>query len=310
MTALDVLSPAENSVTFPAGSIIFHEGEPGEAMYVILEGIVQILVGGRRIATASPGGIIGEMAMISRQPRSATAIAETHCTLVPIDEQQFQLLKQQLPALMVEVLSGLSERLHRTTIREADRYQPVTVHIRLALADDLPAIQHVVAQSIRVLGAGDYTQQQIESALHYAAGVDTPDLIVDGTYYVAEVQGQVVGCGGWSRRNALHSGGPMASADAQQMLDPARDAAKIRQFYVHPRWAKRGIARRLLHTCEEAAQAAGFVRLELAATLTGEPLYAAYGFKRTGQMQISLPDGISLNVIKMTKQIVQRAVER
>lgn len=303
MTELASIEPATaGRAFFTAGSVIFHEGEPGEVMYVVLDGIVIIQVAGRRLATVGPGGIVGEMALISKQPRSATAIAETDCMLAPIDADQFYALKQQMPTLLGELLDTLSERLHRATIREADQFRPVEVQIRIATPDDLPAIRAIVEPSLRVLGAADYSHEQIRSALCYIAGTDTLDLIADGTYYVAEIRGEVAGCGGWSRRRALFHD-EQAAGDEQPLLDPAHDAAKIRQFYVHPRWAKRGIARRLLQTCEDAARAAGFTRLELAATLTGEPLYGVHGFKRVEPMQITLPDGVVLQVVKMEKRL-------
>lgn len=304
MTTFDAHTPtATYQEFFASGSTIFREGELGETLYVVLDGIVNVSVAERHIATIGPGGIIGEMAVITRQPRSATAIAEADCVLAPINAAQFQALTQQTPALVAELLDALSERLQRANIREATRDTPLEVTIRQATPDDLPATRAVVEQSLRILGAADYSPRQIESALNYIAGTDTPNLIADGTYYVAEAQGNIAGCGGWSKRHALHGGHGDTNDAVPPPLDPARDAAKIRQFYVHPRWAKRGIARRLLHACEDAARVAGFTRLELAATLTGEPLYGAHGFKRVEPMEIMLPDGVALPVIKMVKQL-------
>jgi N-acetylglutamate synthase-like GNAT family acetyltransferase len=212
-------------------------------------------------------------------------------------------LRQTILTRVVQLLHILDKRLRRANIREADQHQPLEVRIRIATPDDLPAIHHVVEQSFRELGAADYSRRQVESALNSLAGTDIPDLIADGTYYVAEVQGEIAGCGGWSKRHALYHDHAETVGDDRQMLDPAHDAAKIRQFFVHPRWARRGIARRLLQTCEHAARAAGFSHLELAATLTGEPLYRAHKFERVEPMELALPDGVMLPVVKMVKQI-------
>ena len=196
-------------------------------------------------------------------------------------------LRQVILTRVVQLLHILDKRLRRANMREADQHQPLEVRIRSATPDDLSAIHHVVEQSFRELGAADYSRLQIESALNAIAGTDIPDLIADGTYYVAEVQGAIAGCGGWSKRHALYHDHIGTAGDDRQMLDPAHDAAKIRQFFVHPRWARRGIAR----------------RLELVATLTGEPLYSAYRFKRVEPMELALPDGVTLPVVKMVKQI-------
>lgn len=295
---IDMFQHDTNNQTFSTGTVIFREGQLGDTMYVVLEGRVDILVRDTLIATVGPGGTIGEMALISRQPRSATAIAATECRLAPIDEHQFRALMQQQPEFAAEIMEILSERLRRVTIREVDRLRPYELRIRLATPDDLPAISHLVNEAVRVLNAYDYSRQQLESALQYAFGLDTPLLINDGTYFVAEVDGQVVGVGGWSRRKAIY---PTEYDATDQWLDPATDAAKIRAFYVHPRWSRRGIGRRLLQTSEDAARAAGFTRLELLATLTGEPLYTACGFKPVAETPYKLPDGTVCMTIKMEK---------
>jgi CRP-like cAMP-binding protein len=300
---IDMESTTHKSMIVPAGTTIFRAGDLGEMMYVVLDGIVNILVHETRIATVGPGGMIGEMALINKQPRSATARAATDCALLPVDAEEFAAMQQQMPGLTIEVLARLSERLRRATIREADRIRPVEIDIRRATPDDLPEIQQVVQAAFRVLSASEYTPQQIESVLRYAAGTDTPDLVAQGTYYVAVANDEIAGCGGWSRLDALYSGDDEDTDADKPLLDPARDAAKIRQFYVHPHWAKRGIGRRLLQTCEEAARTEGFTRLELLATLTGEPLYGAFGFKRIAPQTVTFPDGTVCPVVKMEKQI-------
>ena len=115
--------------------------------------------------------------------------------------------------------------------------------------------------------------------------------------------GQIIaGVGGWSRRKTLY-GGDQAKNGEDNLLDPATEAARIRAFYIHPNWARRGIGSQLMNACEAAAQAAGFKQLELVATLTGEPLYAHCGFKALERTQIKMPDGMMLPVVKMAKSL-------
>jgi GNAT superfamily N-acetyltransferase len=174
---------------------------------------------------------------------------------------------------------------------------------RLATADDIPAVAGLVEAAVRGISPSAYGPQQIESGLRYIFGLDTQQLIADGTYYVAEAEGQLIGAGGWSRRATLYRG-EQAGAGQEQLLDPARDAARIRAFYVHPRWARRGVGRRLLMRCEAAAHAAGFSRLELMATLPGAPLYTAGGFVATRPVEVKMPDGVTLPCIHMAKALL------
>ncbi|HEX3270877.1 MAG TPA: GNAT family N-acetyltransferase [Ktedonobacterales bacterium] len=177
----------------------------------------------------------------------------------------------------------------------------MTIDLRLATTDDIPALQELIPVSVRALSQGYYTPAQIESALIHVFGVDT-QLIEDGTYYVAEDTGQIVGAGGWSKRKTLY-GGDQSKGEADPLLDPARDAAHIRAFYVHPDWARRGIGSSLMRACELAAREAGFTRMDLGSTLAGESLYAAMGFHVRERVDISLPDGQSLPAAMMEKQI-------
>jgi N-acetylglutamate synthase-like GNAT family acetyltransferase len=177
----------------------------------------------------------------------------------------------------------------------------LTIRIRPATERDSSALEALVDAAVRGLGSRDYTPRQIESALRYIFGVDT-QLIGDGTYYVAERDSQIVGGGGWSRRQTLFRGDQVRPAvDADGLLDPARDAAKIRAFYVHPAWARRGVGRQLLRACEQAARRAGFQRLELMATLTGAPLYAAHGFVAVEPAEVPMADGVTLPALRMAK---------
>jgi GNAT superfamily N-acetyltransferase len=169
----------------------------------------------------------------------------------------------------------------------------------VAVMDDVPALQKLIPHSARELSKGYYTPQHIESAITYIFGVDT-QLISDGTYYVAEAAGQMVGCGGWSKRKTLF-GGDQMKAEQDPMLDPTVDAGRIRAFFTHPAWARKGIGRRIIQACEDAAKAEGFTRLELVATLPGEPLYAAMGYAVTERMHIPMSDGITLPAAHMKK---------
>jgi GNAT superfamily N-acetyltransferase len=180
------------------------------------------------------------------------------------------------------------------------------VMIRPARPSDIAALETVALTALRVLGASYYTPQQIDSLVRYLSPIDR-DVIADGGYFVATVEQQIVAGGGWSRRSALYTHQPISLADdAATMLDPASDAARIRAFYVHPAWAGRGIARRLMRLCEQAAQDAGFRRLELLATLTGVPLYLRCGFVGSAQTMLRLPDDTLIPLVRMTKTLSPR----
>lgn len=171
--------------------------------------------------------------------------------------------------------------------------------LRRATPADVPALHALIDGSVRVLSAGHYSPQQVESSLRYLFGPDT-QLIADGTYYVVEAGGALAAAGGWSRRRTLY-GGDQAKGAEDALLDPSVDAARIRAFFVHPAWARRGLARRLFAECLTSARAAGFRRLELVATLPGEPLYAALGFAAGDRFAVPLPDGVELPVVRMTR---------
>jgi GNAT superfamily N-acetyltransferase len=174
------------------------------------------------------------------------------------------------------------------------------VRIRKATLADVAAIGPLIATSARTLGAGDYTGQQIEAALLGVWGVDT-ELIRDETYFVGEVDGELVLCGGWSRRATLF-GGDAYDRRESRLLDPRTEAARIRAFFVHPNWARRGLGSRLLALCEREARAAGFVVAELVATLPGERLYARHGYVATGRRRDTLPGNVSIDSVPMRKQ--------
>ena len=173
---------------------------------------------------------------------------------------------------------------------------------RSAVMEDVDALQALIAISARSLNSEHYTPEQVESILKYVYGVDT-QLIRDQTYFVVQDGEAYIGCGGWSRRKTLY-GGDQHKADKQDnLLDPATDAARIRAFFVHPDWARKGIGSLLMQACEQAARAAGFRRMELMATLTGELLYARFGFETREESDVTLPDGSVMKVRRMTKDV-------
>ena len=173
--------------------------------------------------------------------------------------------------------------------------------IRKATLDDRPAIEALIVESARGLSREDYSDAQIEAAIVSVFGVDTA-LIQDGTYFVAEAAGRLVGCGGWSRRKTLFGGDRYADRDAGE-LDPVSEPAKIRAFFVHPDAARKGIGTAILATCESEARAHGFRSLELMATLPGVKLYAAHGYVGRARVEHALEGGVSIEFLPMTKEL-------
>src|ERR1700680_1716654 len=184
------------------------------------------------------------------------------------------------------------------------------IRIRQATSADIPVLRDLIEASVRGLQIQDYSPSQIDSALATVYGVDT-HLIADVTYFVAEagidaslaasaVPGSalaIVGCGGWSKRKTLYGGDQWTGREAA-LLQPQHDAAKIRAFFVHPAWARRGIGSMILEACESAALAAGFTRFEMGATLTGVPLYQARGYVALENLEVPLGDGESLPIVR------------
>jgi GNAT superfamily N-acetyltransferase len=183
------------------------------------------------------------------------------------------------------------------------------IQIRKATAADVPRLREVIEASVRGLQAADYSPAQREGALQSVYGVDS-QLIADGTYLVAEVldsnqdsgtHPEIVGCGGWSRRKTLY-GGDQFAAREDSLLDPACEAARIRAFFVHPNWARRGIGSRILEACENAARRAGFTRLEMGATLSGVAFYQAKGYAPLENLEAPLGNGETLAIVRMAKE--------
>jgi GNAT superfamily N-acetyltransferase len=173
--------------------------------------------------------------------------------------------------------------------------------IRLAAFEHIAELQQLIALSVRGLSTAYYTPAQIESAIRYVFGIDS-QLITDGTYYIFEKEHAIVGCGGWSKRNTLY-GGDQHKETEDPLLDPAKDAARIRAFFVHPDHARQGIGRQIIAACEKAAKNYGFNSLELGATLPGVPLYTAMGYQPLKRIDEVLPDGEVLGIVKMQKSI-------
>jgi len=173
--------------------------------------------------------------------------------------------------------------------------------LRTATLEDAAVMNELIQASVRGLSLGYYSPVQIESAIRYVFGVDTA-LVRDGTYFCVEAGDVIVGCGGWSMRQT-HYGGDHAKHDADGLIDPATDPARIRAFFVHPDWARRGIGRMLLDACVAAARTAGFSGLMLVSTLPGEPLYRAYGFEAIEEIVVPLPDGVLVPCVRMGRAI-------
>jgi N-acetylglutamate synthase-like GNAT family acetyltransferase len=176
------------------------------------------------------------------------------------------------------------------------------LQIRLATNRDIPALETLIRESVKALSVEYYSQQQILSGLSHVFGVDT-QLVIDRTYFIAEVENQIAGSGGWSKRKTLFGADHSKSDKTDPLLDPARDAARIRAFYVNPEFSRRGVATGILATCEHAARIAGFARVELAATLPGVPFYLARGYEKLEAMFLQTPDGESLPAFRMTRTL-------
>ena len=177
----------------------------------------------------------------------------------------------------------------------------VNLSLRLAALEDRPRLEKLIAESATGLSRNDYTDEQVRAALGGAFGVDS-ELIGDGTYFVAEVDGEIVGCGGWSRRKTLF-GGDAQPGRQSESLDPAVDSARIRAFFVHPRWARRGIGREILERCEAEARRHGFRSAEHLATLPGEKLYRELGYAGRERVPHRLNEDVTIDFVPMRKPL-------
>ena len=172
--------------------------------------------------------------------------------------------------------------------------------MRVATPADADAIDALMKESGAALFPDAYDGRQATSMVRFVSQVD-PLLLEDGTYFVLEAGGELVGCGGWSRRDKLYTGG--GDAGDERLLDPATEPARVRAMFVRADWTRRGLGRRILDACEAAAKAEGFRTLVLSATMSGLPLYLAYGFERIQDQEMTMPDGVTATCVAMRKPI-------
>ena len=172
---------------------------------------------------------------------------------------------------------------------------------RLAIEADLPRLRELMALAIDTLQKGFLDEAQIVAS-RAVMGLDT-QLVADRTYFLVEDDGRLAGCGGWSRRATLYGGDHSTALRDEALLDPARDAARVRAMYTHPDFARRGIGRLILTLCEAAAAAEGFRQVQLMATLSGEPLYRACGYAEIERTAAAPEGGVVVPLILMGKAI-------
>lgn len=171
--------------------------------------------------------------------------------------------------------------------------------LRLATDADLPALRAMMARAIAELQTGFLTSEQV-TASAAVMGLDTR-LIADRSYFIAEIDGEVAGSGGWSRRATLYGGDHSAGRDAR-LLDPATEPARVRAMYTDPAFVRRGVGRAVLAACEAAAATAGFRRVELMATLAGQPLYRVAGYLPIEAIE-DASGGVPVPLVRMGKDL-------
>ena len=173
--------------------------------------------------------------------------------------------------------------------------------LRLASLDDVDAIDDLMKASIAAIFPRFYNQGQTAAAVEYIGSVDRT-LIEDGTYFVLEADGGIVGCGGWSRRDKLYTGSGDAAGDAR-LLEPETEPARVRAMFVRGDWTRRGLGTRILEACESAAREEGFRTLALVATLPGVLLYERYGFVASHDAPVTMPDGTTIAAVAMGRPV-------
>jgi GNAT superfamily N-acetyltransferase len=178
---------------------------------------------------------------------------------------------------------------------------------RKAGVGDIPEIEKLIARSVRGLHGPYYSPQQIEASIGTVFGVDR-QLLADGTYFVVEAEGAIVGCGGWSRRASLCGSDSLRTGE-DPLVDPLIDPARIRAFFVHPSWVRRGVGASIMERCEREIARAGFGRVVIMATLAGEALYASFGYRSVERSEAAMPGGLTLAVIRMERPVLGGAVQ-
>jgi GNAT superfamily N-acetyltransferase len=173
--------------------------------------------------------------------------------------------------------------------------------LRVATLDDAEPIELLMKESAAAIFPRWYGEREAASAVEHVAVVDRM-LLEDGTYFVLEAGGEIVACGGWSRRDRLYTGSGDGADDAR-LLDPATEPARVRAMFVRDDWTRRGLGRRIIEACEDAARREGFSRLALSATLPGVPLYEACGFEPVEEVDTVLVDGVRLTCVSMEKTV-------
>ncbi|MGQ0632267.1 MAG: GNAT family N-acetyltransferase [Sporichthyaceae bacterium] len=177
-----------------------------------------------------------------------------------------------------------------------------SIPLRVADPADTDALTALIQVSVEAIFPAFYDAAQTASALAHIAVLDH-SLVEDGTYFAAAAPtGQLVACGGWSRRLRLFNGA-VAGPDDGRLLDPGTEPARVRAMFVHPDWTRRGLARAILVACEDAARAEGFTELTLMATMPGVPLYRSWGFTGGDPLPQVMPDGVSLDGLVMHRRI-------
>jgi GNAT superfamily N-acetyltransferase len=175
--------------------------------------------------------------------------------------------------------------------------------LRKATVNDRTEIAKLIAESVRGLSHEDYSERQIELSIRSVFGVDD-ELIADGTYFIAEIDGSIAGCGGWSKRKTLYGASTYSYSRESSLLDPATEPAKIRAFFIHPDRARMGIGTAILDACEAEAKAAGFRGAEMMATLPGVKLYAVRGYTSDERITVPIGDGEEIICIRMSKTLL------
>lgn len=164
-----------------------------------------------------------------------------------------------------------------------------TIAIRVATPDDIDRLERVIVASYATLDDGSYDRERLAAAMP-AISRANPDLLASGTYFVAEIDGEPAGCGGWTK---VKPGGG----------EPVEGVAHIRHFATHPAHLRKGVARALLDRCLREATAAGVRLMKSQSTLPAEQFYAAAGFRRVGLIEVETARGVTLPVVEMERDL-------